>query len=186
MQAKKLPPLKYLRECFEIVDTATESYLVWRVRPLHHFATEGAWKATNTRFAGKRAGKLNTGKRDKDTPYYVVFIYREQFYVHRVMWKLRTGKDPGPNEVDHENGDSLNNKPKNHRLVSKLGNLKNKRTYKNSRTGIKGVHRTKHAWTANIRAEGRLVHLGSFDSAEAATAARKQAERKYGYHEHGR
>lgn len=185
MQTKKLPSVKYLLECFDIVDTKTESYLVWKRRPLKHFTTVAAAGSTNARCAGKRAGRVGTNK-PGNPPYYVVMLNRKMYYVHRIMWKMRTSKDPGQNEIDHEDGNSLNNKKNNHRCITGNKNMLNKRKYTSNKSGVTGVFRSKHAWTASIRIKGKQMHLGSFSNVEDAAVARKIAEKQLGFHDnHG-
>jgi hypothetical protein len=52
MKIIPLPSLEYLQECFEYNRDTGE--LFWKVRPLHHFIDDRAWKSCNTRYAGKK------------------------------------------------------------------------------------------------------------------------------------
>jgi ribosomal protein S27AE len=53
--------------------------------------------------------------------------------------------------------------------------------YANNTTGVRGVYQTKYgAWTAMIGVDKKLVYLGTFDTKEAAAAARLEAEKQYG------
>lgn len=55
-----------------------------------------------------------------------------------------------------------------------------KRMYSNNTSGVRGVHHVKsrNQWTAHIRRNGKLVHLGYFKTIEDATTARIDAEQK--------
>ena len=56
---------------------------------------------------------------------------------------------------------------------------RNKRVCKKSRTGIKGVIPYKSRFQAYIRVNGRLHHLGYFDTIGEAAEARAKAEKEY-------
>lgn len=98
-------------------------------------------------------------------------------YMHRVLAGGISGKD-----VDHKNGDKLDNQKWNLRLVTKSENqrgfrLRNKETV----SGVRGVHwfpRTKK-WTARIKAGDKHYNLGYFTELDDAIKARQEAEKKY-------
>lgn len=63
------------------------------------------------------------------------------FAGHRIVWFLITGEDVPPDcLVDHIDGDRLNNKIDNLRLVSETVNLRNAVKYSNNTTGITGIY----------------------------------------------
>jgi len=80
-------------------------------------------------------------------------------------------------ERSHLDGDGLNNRKNNLKVVTKLENLQHKRMYDNNTSGTQGVSFCKltSRWHAYIRKES----LGRYNSLEAAIAARKAAEAKY-------
>ena len=55
------------------------------------------------------------------------------------------------------------------------------KTSKSNTSGVKGVCWNKNVkkWTAQIKFQGKQIHLGCFDKLEDATLARKEAEEKY-------
>jgi hypothetical protein len=84
--------------------------------------------------------------------------------------------------VDHINGDKLDNRRVNLRLVSpQLNQVNRKRLNRNNTSGMRGVayrpdlSRTK-PWHAQITADRRNRYLGLFATREDAIAARRQAE----------
>lgn len=92
-------------------------------------------------------------------------------------------------EVDHENGNTLDNRRCNLVVKSKSGNQRNARKSIANTSGVTGVsfHSRIKKWIAVIRVEGKQKHLGTFNLKEDAINARKTAEKQYGYHEnHGR
>lgn len=76
-------------------------------------------------------------------------------------------------EVDHINGNGLDNRRSNLRVATHQQNLQNQRISKTNNTGFKGVswHKTARKWRARITVSGKETHLGFFPSLEAAHAA---------------
>lgn len=72
-------------------------------------------------------------------------------------------------EVDHINGDTLDNRRCNLRLATRRQNIANRRPTASS--GFKGVYRHKSGWAARIRLQGRLQYLGTFPSPDLAARA---------------
>jgi hypothetical protein len=73
-------------------------------------------------------------------------------------------------EVDHINGDPLDNRRENLRVANRSQNMAN--IPPRSKTGFKGVHRTKSGrFQVCIRHNWKLLHLGTFDCPSAAARA---------------
>lgn len=88
-------------------------------------------------------------------------------------------------QVDHINGDGLDNRRCNLRLASRSDNKANAATYKNNRHGFKGATPYKGRWRAQIVRGGTHHALGIFDTAEEAHAAYcRAAERLHGAFAH--
>ncbi len=84
-------------------------------------------------------------------------------------------------QVDHIDGDPTNNIRSNLRIVNASDNGKNKKPYRNNKTGVSGVTQlSNNKWRARINIEKNTrIDLGCFDTKEEAVAARKKAEEKY-------
>lgn len=156
----------YAEEAFEYAD----GDLIWKVRPLSHFNNEQGQLAFNSRFAGKKAGTTTHG-------YVTVHIANALFKAHRIVFLMHHGYMP--KEIDHIDGNSLNNRIENLRPVSRSQNMRNTATQKRSRTGIKGVGIKGEKFCAFIKKDKKQIHLGMFDRLEDAAAARKQAEKEH-------
>lgn len=85
--------------------------------------------------------------------------------------------------VDHKDGNGLNNARANLRLCTQSQNMQNRRGLANTQSGFKGVSPNVHSkinpWNARIRVKGRLMHLGSFPTAELAHLAYCAAAQEY-------
>lgn len=97
-----------------------------------------------------------------------------------LMHRVILGLDDSSIEGDHRDGDGLNNRRSNLRVATKLQNRRNKRLYRNSRSGFKGVKHNPNLhplrqWIANIKANGRMIYLGAFGTKEEAAMAYDRA-----------
>lgn len=103
-------------------------------------------------------------------------------YLHRTVLERILGRPLEKGEVvDHLDGDGLNNRRSNLRAVTQQQNTHNKRTNRNSKSGLKGAAWNSYTgkWVATIRAEGRRINLGYYDTPEQAHAAYVEAAIKY-------
>lgn len=155
-----------------------EGYFVWLEREP---ATKGD-RVFNSRFANKRAGGISVkGK------YRIILLCGRFVYEHRLVWFIHNNEWPG--EVDHIDGNGLNNKYANLRDVSHVVNGQNQRLAKNNKSGICGVfwYTAYGMWRSEIRVNGKNIHLGYFDYIFEAACIRRSAENRYGFHEnHGK
>lgn len=101
---------------------------------------------------------------------------------HRVAWALFYGKWPAF-DIDHINGVRTDNRIENLREVSRQDNLRNQIIRSDNTSGVTGVHwaSTEGCWIAQIGLSGRPKHLGRYQDFSLAVAARKAAERRYGF-----
>lgn len=101
---------------------------------------------------------------------------RTVIHMHRVVLGA-----PDELEVDHRDGDGLNNRRLNLRLATHAKNKCNARIQHNSSSGYKGVswHKKTQRWQARITSNGTLIHLGVFDSPLDAANAYDEAALRY-------
>lgn len=143
------------------------------------------WKVREKRvWPGKIAGYAFVSGR---TSYFRVKYRCVDYLAHHIVWLLITGEWPD-GEIDHEDGNGLNNRKDNLRDVTSLENDRNKRLASNNTSGANGVYwcAEKRRWRSVIRIDGELINLGSFRNKEEAIEARSAADKEYRFHElHG-
>ncbi len=130
---------------------------------------------------GKEAGCATKGG------YRRIRICGVLYLAHRIIWKMQTGEEP--KFIDHIDGIRENNRLSNLRSVANQENRKNKSKPRNNKSGVVGVSwfLLRSCWRAVIYINGKQIHLGLFDKFQDAVAARKAAERNYGFHSlHGK
>ncbi|MDE3095803.1 MAG: HNH endonuclease [Chloroflexota bacterium] len=76
---------------------------------------------------------------------------------------------PSGTQVDHINGDGLDNRRSNLRLCSHAGNNRNRHVKNAPARGV--LRLSSGRWSARIGVDGRNVGLGTYDSKEAAARA---------------
>jgi len=86
---------------------------------------------------------------------------------------------PDWSEVDHADGDGLNNCRSNLRDGTGFRNNANKGMQRSNTSGFKGVVRRGSRWRANIGVGGKLIRLGNFGTPEEAAYAYDQAAVRY-------
>lgn len=135
-------------------------------------------KSRGTRKAGSVAGFL------QNHGHLSVIIDGASFGVHRVAWAMHYGEWPD-SDIDHINGLPADNRISNLRTATVSQNIGNARAYKRRLPLPRGVNlatnkdlngkRGGKRFIARIRINTKLIHLGSFATAELANAAYEKA-----------
>ena len=119
--------------------------------------------------SGLKVGFVN----DERSGYIFVSIGKTQkVRAHRAAFALMTGEWPKV-DVDHINGDRIDNRWANLRECSSAENSRNRRLNRDNKSGYTGVHwhSSVKRWVAKICVAGRFIHLGVFSTAEEAAIA---------------
>ena len=175
MKHTPLPPLEVLKEYLDY--NPDTGIITWKKKP------HGRIKI------GQEIG----GCSSSDRKYYRQFMFKgRNFYAHRVAYYMYHGVDPLEKQIDHINGNKLDNTIKNLRLATNQENQRNRRLNKDNTSGKTGVtwHKTTKKWKAQIQVkvnQKRKNHnLGYYTKKEDAIQARIEAEKKYfGEFRHG-
>jgi hypothetical protein len=176
---------EFLKECV-YYDPYT-GHFQWLERPISHFYDEATRNKINTRYAGKRSGSVisNNGRRTK---YISICISGQKVMAHRLAWLYVHGRMPS-SQIDHINGNGLDNAISNLREATNKTNHMNMPKQLNNKSGVTGVykHTNVNRWVAQIKTNQKSSHLGIFDDWFDAVCCRKSAENRLGFHHnHGR
>jgi hypothetical protein len=99
---------------------------------------------------------------------YVHRRYQKPHGLHQVI----LGVDDGY-EIDHINGSGLDNRRSNLRRATHAQNMANRPVSKSNKCGFKGVYWDSRwkKWRADIKKDGKTIHIGSYLTAEEAAVA---------------
>lgn len=132
-----------------------------------------------TRKKGIKKGRVGDVAGTVSCGYVSIGVDWKIYRAHRLAWVYMTGVDPMEMEVDHANGDPLDNRFENLRLASHPQNTRNKKASASSKTGVKGVYydKSRSLFCAEVIHEGRKHRLGRFKTCDEAKAAYDAAAR---------
>jgi hypothetical protein len=151
-----IPSKEYLHQIFDYKD----GELYWKIAP-----------AQRTKI-NDIAGSLSHG-------YKQVYIKNKPYKLHRVIFMMHHGYVG--DQIDHIDGNSLNNKIENLRVVTNSQNQLNRKISKNSKTKFKGV--SKHAqvekYMVRLKVNGKERYFGLFEDLELAGLVADMAREKY-------
>lgn len=152
--------VEYFRRTFILTDAGE---LLWR--------SPGPRRRANTR----------AGSHDKINNYWIIKRGNACYKAHTVIWAILYGEIP--HQIDHINGNPLDNRPANLRVCTQAENTFNRGKNKKGSSKYKGVgwHKKAGKWAAQIQANGIKHHLGVFETeAEAAIAYNQAATQLHG------
>ena len=124
---------------------------------------EFRWKVRTSRRTniGDVAGSLSK------YGYNCIMIKKKHYFAHRLALLYTTGSYP-KHEIDHINGNRVDNRINNICEVTRRENQCNRKSHRAGRLqGTSYVNRNQR-WVAQIQIDGKHKHLGYFSSEEAA------------------
>ena len=117
-----------------------------------------------------------------------IMVGGKLYLAHRLAFLYVTGSWP-EDQTDHVNHRRDDNRWSNLREVSHTENGRNQSKPKRNTSGVVGIFWNKQVskWQAQIRVNGKPIHLGLHECINAAILTRKAAEFAYDFHEnHGK
>lgn len=123
-------------------------------------------RSTGSRKAGDSLGSACAGD------YVRARVLGKSYLAHRLIWIYHHGNIV--HQIDHINGNGLDNHIENLRDIPQAENQQNLRKPKiTSKSGILGVnwHKKTKKWRVQLRLNGATIHVGYFHCIEKASAA---------------
>lgn len=113
--------------------------------------------------------------------YQAIKVNQTEILFHRLVWLLGSGEDPYPKDIDHIDGDKLNNRYSNLRLCDDSQNKRNCPAPTNNTSGYKGVgwERRCRKWYAKIKHRGKVYYGPLRETKEIAYLDRKRLEVRF-------
>lgn len=143
------------------------------------------WRVQRTPQSRMRPGSVAGTARSNGCGkhYRIVEVMGIQYRAQYLIWLIVTGKLPDE-QIDHIDGDGMNNAWVNLRDVTRYENRLNLRRMSSNTSGATGVFwdEPRECFVAYIYKHRKKYHLGSFTSFEEALAVRKAAEVELGFH----
>lgn len=141
----------------------------------YHPETGEFTRLTNT--GGRRTGSV-AGSVNQKNGYRYVSVDGRYYLAHRLGWFFTHGEWPN-GDLDHINRCRTDNRISNLRDVTSKENGENYGPFSNNTSGHRGVvwDSSRNLWAAQIKHNGRSIHLGRFRTKMEAIAARRGAER---------
>jgi hypothetical protein len=139
------------------------------------------WKrGGGSRVKGSIAGHV--AKNESGKSYLNITIRGCQLKAHRLAF-IWMGEDP-PEQVDHDDGNGLNNSWINLNRSNQINNSKNCKLQNNNSSGVPDIcfESKSGLWRVRISLDKKRISLGRYENFFDACCARKSAEIRYGYH----
>jgi len=169
MKIIPLPDLNYLKECF-VLDPSLPCGLRWSSnRPLSHFKNETMHKRWKTNNSNNPSGCIS------GNGYYSSRLDKIRYQNHRIVFAIYNNSiDFQGKQIDHIDGNVLNNSPRNLRLVTASQNQFNRKKQKNNLSGHKNISFVKKLdkYRCAMQVDGKDIYIGLFNTVEEAIASR--------------
>ena len=131
----------------------------------YEYLSKNKWQAgqKGSSFYATRRIKLTNGK-------------SKTIYMHREIMRPPQGM-----QIDHADGDPLNNRRNNLRICTQTQNNGNSKTRRDNTSGLKGVywHKTGKKWGAQLHFQKKHIHVGLFTNKDVAALAYDKAAKEY-------
>ena len=110
-------------------------------------------------------------RKNHNSGYCQVSLNREKVMYHNIIWILSTDEDiPESMEIDHINGNKLDNRIENLRVVSHRLNIQNMEIHRDGKLVGAGFDKRPGKYKALIYI-GKLIHLGYYETEQEAHRA---------------
>lgn len=118
---------------------------------------------------GVKRGKI-AGHKESENDYVKIRLLGKLYKAHRLAWLYVYGTWP-KEYIDHINNIKSDNRINNLREATKRQNNTNVGIRSDNTSGFKGVCKYGNKWVSRIKHKGKKIHIGYFDTPEAAHKA---------------
>jgi hypothetical protein len=134
--------------------------------------------AGNGNSAGAVVGSIPK-KITRSNRYVMTKIQGQHYCVHKLIYMWHTGV--WPEQIDHINTNSLDNRIENLRLATTSQNASNRKMFCSNTSGAKGVswHKAQKKWFVYMNVNKKRKNIGYFDNLELAKLVAIEARDKY-------
>ena len=131
----------------------------------------------NGNYAGRAIG--TNPKKDRANRYSTTKIQGQHWCVHKLIYLYHHGIVP--DQLDHINRNTTDNRIENLRPVSASQNASNRTLFKTSTSGYKGVswHKASNKWFVYVDVNKKRKNIGYFEDLELADLVATEARNKY-------
>lgn len=114
-------------------------------------------------------------KMTRNNRYSATTVDGKHWCVHKLIYLYHYGQVP--DQLDHINGDTSDNRIENLREANSSENMRNRRVFSNNKSGYKGVSWSKcHGkWYVYMNVNNARKHLGYYDDLEIAASLASEA-----------
>lgn len=152
---KCIPSQDYLHNIFEYKN----GNLYWKIKPAQRVKI------------GDIAGSVSDG-------YGQVYINNSAYKIHRIIFMMHYGYVS--DQIDHIDGDPLNNKIENLREVTNIQNQFNRKISSRNKSGVKGISLSRsNKFVVRVSVNQKDKYIGSFKDLELAELVAQMAREKY-------
>lgn len=116
---------------------------------------------------GKEAGFVVGRGTSKNKHYWNIRVFGEQFKRSRLMFLMAHGRWPTP-QVDHINGNSLDDRIGNLREATASQNVASAKPKQRASKLPRGIYKTKYGYLVRVTINGETLNLGTFKSLDFA------------------
>lgn len=118
-----------------------------------------------------------------DDGYMKIQVFGKRYKSHRLAWLYQHGEFPNC-EIDHINGNRVDNRISNLRLATSKQNKENVKLKSTNTSGYRGIHwdKERQKWMAYVTSNRKFHNIGRFDDVNDAIKAVTEARNQFFTH----
>lgn len=145
-----------------------------QIKEVFEFVDGELWRKAYVRSNGRKYRRKLVKNIANANGYCDVSFKGRNVRYHRIIWVLLNGDIPAGMEIDHIDGNRVNNSITNLRLVSQRENTQNRIEHRNGRLVGCYYDKQRRKWRAQIQVNDKSKSLGRFHTEQEAHEAYKR------------